>query len=304
MRENTLENLPTGVTLLTAAESRSPEIRYALSQGALVRGAPVAPRAVMPAQLAEDPRAWVCAVHCAEPDLPVAGRAALWSTRGLDPTMPVHVFSPGPRRSTARVKYIRTTLPRDLVIGTNTGSCTVDEISVILCAALGDLETACEVIREGWVTRKTLAEAASMLPNNSWLGRRSSAILADLAGNPWSVAELNLHRLLRRAGIDGWTGNPTIYLGDGLSRTPDVALVEHGIIIEVNSVEFHSGAEALERDTRRVSDFMRAGWTVVTLTPSMITQDPDGVLDLIRSQMAPQRIRTSRRDQCRWGEDR
>lgn len=303
MKENTLSNLPVGITLLTTEESNSPAIRYAIRQGALVRGAPVAPRVVMPAELAGDPRAWVCAVHCADPDLPVTGRAALWATRGLEPVLPIPVITSGSRRSTPKVKFIRTTVPHDLVIGTQTGTCTVDEISAMVCMALGDLETVCEALRKGWVTQETLAEAAAMLPNNSWLGRRAPAILADLAGNPWSVAELGLHRILRKAGIHAWTGNRAIHLGDGQDRAPDIAMPEHGLLLEVNSIEFHSGAEALERDTRRMADFMRAGWAVIALTPSMIAEDPDGVLDLIRTQMAPQRVRDSRRDQCRWSND-
>lgn len=283
MRERTLSTLPTEIALLSAAESDSPRIRYAVRQGLLVKAAP---RVIMPAGLAADPRAWIVAVQRGDPDLPVTGTAALWCTRGLTPRFPIPMIGGAKRRSTARVRFLRTSdIPQEMVLSTAAGSCTVDEISVLACWALGDSETPCEALREGWTTVARLRDVASGLPANSWLGRAATDALEDLSGNPWSPAELDLHRLLRDAGITGWQGNPPLRLGDGSLRYPDVMFREKRLLIEVNGVAFHGGVAALEKDARRVAEFQRAGWKVISITPSMLRESPSDVIDLVRAQL-------------------
>ena len=138
MRERTVANLPAEIALLSAEEADSPPIRYALNQGALVKAAP---RVVMPAEFAADPRAWAVAVHRSNPDLPVTGLAALWSTRGAEPRFPITALSPVRRRDTAQVQFLRTiAVPHELLLSTSTGTCTIDELSVLVCAILGDVE--------------------------------------------------------------------------------------------------------------------------------------------------------------------
>jgi very-short-patch-repair endonuclease len=297
VRERTVANLPTEIALLSAEEADSPSIRYALNQGALVKAAR---RVVMPAEFAPDPRAWIIAVHQSDPDLPVSGLAALWSTRSVEPKFPITAISPVRRRDTAQVRFLRTTaVPYELLLSTSAGTCTIDELSVLVCAILGDFAPACDALREGWVTPATLIEAVELLAPNSWLGRRARSVLKELSGAPWSVAELDLHRLLREAGISGWEGNRPLHPGDDASKFPDLTFRKHGLLVEVNGIEFHCGAEAVEKDIRRIAEFMLEGWEVVVVTPSMIRESPRDVLDLIRLQLRSHPIRGNRRNGVR-----
>lgn len=297
MRARTVANLPTEIALLSAEEADSPSIRYALSQGALTKAAR---RVVMPAGFAPDPRAWTVADQQSDPDLPVTGLAALWSTRSVEPRFPITAISPVKRRDTTQVRFLRTTaVPHELLLSTSTGTCTIDELSVLVCAILGDFEPACDALREKWVTPATLIEAAELLAPNSWLGRRVGSVLEELSGDPWSVAELDLHRLLREAGITGWEGNRPLHPGDDASKVPDLTFRRRGLLVEVNGIEFHCGAEVVEKDIRRIAEFMREGWAVVVVTPSMIRESPRDVQDLIRLQLCSQPVRGHRRNGVR-----
>lgn len=60
---------------------------------------------------------------------------------------------------------------------------------------------------------------------------------------------------------------------------------EKRLLIEVNGVAFHGGVAALERDARRVAEFQRAGWKVISITPSMLRESPSDVIDLVRAQL-------------------
>jgi hypothetical protein len=45
---------------------------------------------------------------------------------------------------------------------------------------------------------------------------RAFSVLADLAASPYSEGEVKVHRLLRRAGVGGWTANAAVYDAQGL----------------------------------------------------------------------------------------
>lgn len=291
VREQSINSLPTEITLLSPAESNSTLITTAVRRGYLVRPAP---RVVMSSLLRDTPAALIHAIHTWNPDAVITGPAALHALKGMPAGCPIHVISPAPLRDRENVRFIRTALCPELVIGTNHGSFSNTEIAVLVSSTLGDMKPACEALRRRWITTGTLAEAVSLLPANSWLGRRAPQILADLADNPWSVAELDLHRLLRSAGISGWTGNPAISFDGNEVFHPDIAFFRHRLSIEVDSVEFHSDAEALEDRVRRTAEFLLDGWQVVSVTPSLVRESPETVLNLIRSQLAVTPMRRKR----------
>ena len=106
-------------------------------------------------------------------------------------------------------------------------------------------------------------------------------LLERSRSNPWSEAERHLHDLLDAAGITGWSANDPV-VEDGQRFHPDVVFRAARLILEVDGFAFHSGREVFERDRRRQNTLVINGWQVLRLTWRMLTEDPDGVIALIR----------------------
>ena len=119
-----------------------------------------------------------------------------------------------------------------------------------------------------------------------WFHRRRrnplrSRIVREFAGNPWSPPERDLHRLMNRAGIQGWVANNALRLG-ATTIHPDVLFPEHRIVIEVDGRAFHSDATAFERDRERQNLLVLHGYRVLRFTWRMIADNPEAVLATIR----------------------
>lgn len=252
------------------------------------------PRVVIRSDVAGDPAAWVVAAHQWRPSAIVTGSAALWAFHGLAAAFPIVVADHLDKASTDRVRFLRTRFPPEVLVDDGTGAFTIDEISVLVCAALGHFAPACDALREGWVSPDTLREAVALLPPRSWLGMAAPGLLRELRGMPWSIAELRLHRLLRETGITGWIGNPTLMIA-GQEYEPDLLFRRRRLIVDVVGLEFHSGREAVRRDISRAADLLAAGYRVVSVTADMVELEPERVLGLIASQLGHYELRGATR---------
>lgn len=277
------------VTRLSSAFNGSSAICTAVRRGDLIRAFP---RVVIRSDVVDDPDAWMVAAHQWRPSAIITGGAALRALHGLPIGFPIVVADHLDRASTERVRFLRTRFPPELLIDEGAGAFTVDEVSVLVCAALGDFAPVCHALREKWVTLDTLHEAAALLPPRSWLGMAAPELLRDLRDTPWSVAELLVQRHLRKARITGWVANPTLIIA-GKEYEPDLLFRRRRLIVEVVGLEFHSGKEAVRRDISRAADLLAAGYRIVSVTVDMVKFEPERVLGLIASQLGWYELRGS-----------
>ncbi|WP_051209534.1 DUF559 domain-containing protein [Propionicicella superfundia] len=109
---------------------------------------------------------------------------------------------------------------------------------------------------------------------------RRRVVTASLSA-PYSYAERELHRLLKRARIGGWVANVPLRL-EGQVVRPDVLLPEGRLVLEVDGREFHTGPTAFEQDRERQNLLVTHGYRVLRFTVAMLRDDPEGVIRVIR----------------------
>lgn len=231
------------------------------------------PGVLMHKSLEDEPEAWVRAALLWQPDAMVGGRlAANWGTDLAMDVKDVLLHVHTRRQSSARVSFLAPDVPDHLVNWRGHVPYTSPEATCLIAGLIGDFDAATAILRSRGATAASLLRAA-----RSWPGRRHPARLAvarDLSRNPWSVAELQAHRLLRSHGASGWVGNHEVAV-DGRRHFIDVALPEMKIGFEVNSFQFHSSRSEMERDSAKMNSLTRAGWDMYVVTPRQITDAPD-----------------------------
>ncbi|HEY7007563.1 MAG TPA: DUF559 domain-containing protein [Jatrophihabitantaceae bacterium] len=94
-----------------------------------------------------------------------------------------------------------------------------------------------------------------------------------------------LHRLLRRAGITGWTPNLDIWAAGELIAVVDIAFPRILLAVEIDGFAYHSGADRFQRDRSRQNDLVGLGWTVLRFTWTDLSTRPGYVLATIRRHL-------------------
>lgn len=265
------------VRLADHRELRSAWARHARS-GRVIRALP---GVVLDAALRDDPAAWMRAVHAWDCNAVLAGRAAAWLT--FAPAVAVTqvlVYSRTRLLDRGPLRFRRHELCPELTGWVEGMHVTTPEATALTAALEGDFEPATTALRSALVGIDSLREAARALRVRPAATLR--AVLRDLSGNPWSVAEVEAHRLLRAAGVTGWIGNHHVSVG-GMQLVLDIALVAARVAFEVNSFQFHSSRDAQARDAVRLNALLAAGWRVYTLTPAQIRLHPEETAHWIRS---------------------
>jgi very-short-patch-repair endonuclease len=123
------------------------------------------------------------------------------------------------------------------------------------------------------------------LTRGLWGTRERRQFLLDSRDEPWSAAERLFHRLLRQAGITGWTANCAVTIG-GSTYYLDVAFRTIRLAVEIDGRLHHSSGTAFETDRRRQNLLILEGWRVLRFTWAMLTDDPEGVIAAVRSALA------------------
>jgi very-short-patch-repair endonuclease len=109
-------------------------------------------------------------------------------------------------------------------------------------------------------------------------------ILHDSRDEPWSEAERRLHHALRSAKITGWRTNVEVWCQQRRYFL-DLAFVGRRVAIEVDGYEVHSRRTQFERDRRKWSDLVAAGWLVLQFTWHQVTAEQDWVIATIRATL-------------------
>jgi len=97
---------------------------------------------------------------------------------------------------------------------------------------------------------------------------------------PANTFESVLRALALEAGLDV-LAQAEIDLGDRTVR-PDLVDRERRVVLEADSWEFHAGKDAFQRDCRRYTDLVVAGWTVLRFTWWQVMHEPDWVRSCLR----------------------
>ena len=131
--------------------------------------------------------------------------------------------------------------------------------------------------------REVLAAAADLAGTEGNDIRRR--VLRELERDPWSPAELLLHRLLHDAGIEGWVANPPLRIEGAVIR-PDVLLEAARLVLEVDGWAFHGGRDAFQLDRDRQNALVTAGFRVLRFTWQDLTDRPAAVATRITRTLA------------------
>lgn len=128
-------------------------------------------------------------------------------------------------------------------------------------------------------------------PLTGWPGAlQRRHVLRDSRSEPWSELERRGHRLLHAAHVGGWRANVAVSAG-GVTWFCDVVFRHAKLIIEFDSLAFHSTPQAFERDRRKHNALAAAGWQVLHVTWRQLEENPEGFTELVRQLLAARRAR-------------
>ena len=239
------------------------------------------PGVVMDAALAQDPVAWMRAVHAWDRNAVVVARAAASLTFAPETVLDhVSVYTASRLRDRGLIRFRCHELDPELTSWVGNLRVTTPAATSLTAGLEGDYDPATAALRLSIVDLEALGECARRL--NIRPAQNVRGVLRDLGGNPWSVAEVDAHRLLRGAGITGWVGNHGVVI-NGRRYVLDIAFPAARVAFEVNSFQFHSSRQAMVRDAGRANAILAAGWRLYVLMPGNITQHPQETLAFVRS---------------------
>ena len=140
-------------------------------------------------------------------------------------------------------------------------------------------------LQRGWVTECDLDADLRAGPGRTGNGQLRR-LRGDLEPGAQAESERRLHRLLRRAGVAGWTPQYAVRLPSGV-RYIDVAFAEQRLAIEVDGRRTHGDdSDRFEDDRARQNELIAAGWRVIRVTWTMLMRYPDAVIAQIEQLLA------------------
>ncbi len=263
-----------GVVTIAAYPRLESSLRRLTSEGVLDNPLPgvFAPRGE------QNALAWLRAVTAwSAPDGVLHGRSAasLWLP---DLAGPVAFVAHPTRRSRRGVVVCRHLVPPEFVRATAGLQVASPAYAAVELAAIDDGRAVCDALRLRLADEPAIAEALIAFTDSPGNVRRRRAVAA-CAHNPWSYAELRLHRILLDAGITGWVGNRKIVLdGVGCPGRPLPAGSRPG----VRRRETH-GSRAFLADRERWNLLEAAGYHVLRFGWEHLDQ-PEYVATMVRER--------------------
>lgn len=122
---------------------------------------------------------------------------------------------------------------------------------------------------------------------SAWLRRT----LAEVADGVRSAAEGDLRDLIRAHGLPAPLFNARLYVGPEFVAVPDAWWPERGVVVEVDSREWHLSPEDWQRTLRRSTRMNALGINVMHFTPQRIRTEAAEVAGEIRSALEDGRPR-------------
>jgi very-short-patch-repair endonuclease len=130
---------------------------------------------------------------------------------------------------------------------------------------------------------KTVTEAELELTfrrnRGTWGTTAMRALLERTGDRAHSNLERHGAKLLREAGITGFTVNLTIRLATGRTMELDIAFKQRKIAIEIDGFRYHSSAESHAIDLERQNALIQDGWLVLRYGPDVLYDEPDRFIE-------------------------
>jgi very-short-patch-repair endonuclease len=211
----------------------------------------------------------------------------LWGLEGLNTgllelTVPV---GRGPVPVGVIVHRTRRTLPRAVVEGIPVTSVERTILDTASCVPPLVVETAFESAARRRLT--TPHKMAICLAEQGGAGVRGRGVVVRLldqrrpgraAGSP---AETLLAHRMRKAGIEEPVRQHAILLPDGSVAVVDFGWPGRRRAVEIDGLDAHSSAQALEYDLQRQNLIMQAVWSLRRFSARMVRRHPDQVVEEI-----------------------
>jgi very-short-patch-repair endonuclease len=140
---------------------------------------------------------------------------------------------------------------------------------------------AIDALRRRFITPEVLRSALFRTGRRHGLAR-AWRVLHDVADGAHSEAEVRMHRLLRAAGLTGWSANARVADEHGLIGFADLPFDELHLIVEIDGRAYHSDDDRFQRDRARQNRLVMAGYTVLRFTWDDVVRRPEAVLAQIR----------------------
>jgi len=140
-------------------------------------------------------------------------------------------------------------------------------------------------IQQGWLSEFELD--ADIRANKGRTGNGQLKVLRfGIEPGAQAESERRMHRLLRRAGLNGWVPQYEIQLPSG-SRYLDVAFPEQRVALEVDGRRTHDDkSDRFDDDRARQNELVALGWRVLRVTWTMLTRRPDALVHQIAQLLA------------------
>lgn len=180
-------------------------------------------------------------------------------------------------------RFVRRAIPPDLVMRRRGVRITAPALTALDQVARHGGEGIDRALRTRSTTLPALREALLRTPARR--GNRDRRLMVlDSRDAPWSEAERLAHRLLRDAGITGWSTNVRIDCR-GAEYFLDIAFDDNPLVIEIDGRGFH-GEARFEEDRLRGNELVLAGKRVLHFTWRMLVEHPGMVIATVRRALA------------------
>jgi very-short-patch-repair endonuclease len=209
-----------------------------------------------------------------------AARLTYWPEA---PINQIEMALPDTTRDRPGFAFHRRTIPPELVLTyqglrLTTPALTAIELATEACADSIDV-----ALRSRRATLAGMHEVLRLTPNRPGnLSRRR--LLLDSRDEPWSAAERQAHRVLRRARIADWKSNWEVTV-DGYTYFIDVAFRRLRLAVEVDGRIHETNEDLFESDRRRQNALVLTGWRVLRFTWPMLRDEPEAVVATIRQAL-------------------
>lgn len=203
-------------------------------------------------------------------------------------TAPISAVVPHARRPQYGLRPVQYALPEEDLV--RVSGIPVTDVARTVFDLLGRLPQAQAEGLLTWVLTRQRAEhrvLTGLLDRSPGMtgNAQRRRLLRATRGGAMGAAEQRLHRLLRRAGIAGWSPNTVVHDRLGIIGTVDVLFTDAKLVVEIDGFAYH-GADRFQSDRTRQNRLVGAGYTVLRFTWHDLVDRPYDVVAQVRAALA------------------
>jgi very-short-patch-repair endonuclease len=142
-----------------------------------------------------------------------------------------------------------------------------------------------EALQQGWASIDSLVDHTRVHIGHRGVPKVVSLLREAVSGTR-SGAERVLLRLLREAGISGWSMHAPIVGPAGPVTFGDVVFGRARLVIQVSGWAYQTSADRLDQERQRLNALAEIGWAVLSFSWRDLTEHPREVIARVRSTLA------------------